>query len=390
MYSETYLKAIELLENVATKDGFLASKQDISNYKRIWARDGVIIGLAALSSKNNLLINAFKDTLITLGKYQHKTGTIPSNVKIDAENVEVSYGGLAGRVDAQTWYIIGVCSYAIHTNDFEFANENQDKLKLCMALLDAWEFNNNHLIYTPLSGNWADEYIVDGYVLYDQLLRIYALQLYYFIFKEDVILIKINLIKNQIIQNFFLNSNGLKVHEKAFDNLNNNQFLPCSFSPAGYKNYFDTFAHSLLFLLDFNVNELKINIIEYSKSIINENKFQLMPAFWPIINEENQDWNLLKNNCKYEFRNHPFEFHNGGIWAMVNGFWGMAMYKINQKDYSKEILTHLNTLNSLDNYNFQENFNSQNLKAVGVPFCAWSAAATILLENTINHQFKLF
>jgi hypothetical protein len=28
----------------------LASAQDISNYKRVWARDGVICGLAALAS----------------------------------------------------------------------------------------------------------------------------------------------------------------------------------------------------------------------------------------------------------------------------------------------------------------------------------------------------
>jgi hypothetical protein len=34
-----------------------------------------------------------------------------------------------------------------------------------------WEFNNKGLLYVPLSGNWADEYITDGYVLYDQLLR---------------------------------------------------------------------------------------------------------------------------------------------------------------------------------------------------------------------------
>jgi hypothetical protein len=29
-------------------------------------------------------------------------------------------------------------------------------------------------LYVPLSGNWADEYITDGYVLYDQLLRVWA------------------------------------------------------------------------------------------------------------------------------------------------------------------------------------------------------------------------
>jgi hypothetical protein len=45
-----------------------------------------------------------------------------------------------------------------------------------LTSFEAWEFNNKGLLYVPLSGNWADEYITDGYVLYDQLLRVWALK----------------------------------------------------------------------------------------------------------------------------------------------------------------------------------------------------------------------
>jgi hypothetical protein len=45
------MKAIELLQKASSSEGFLASAQDISNYKRVWARDGVICGLAALASR---------------------------------------------------------------------------------------------------------------------------------------------------------------------------------------------------------------------------------------------------------------------------------------------------------------------------------------------------
>jgi hypothetical protein len=44
-------------------------------------------------------------------------------------------------------------------------------------VLDAWEFNGKHLVYVPQSGDWADEYVQHGYVLYDQLLRLWALEL---------------------------------------------------------------------------------------------------------------------------------------------------------------------------------------------------------------------
>ena len=47
----SYNKSIELLHDVSSAHGFLASAENTSNYKRVWARDGVICGLAALASK---------------------------------------------------------------------------------------------------------------------------------------------------------------------------------------------------------------------------------------------------------------------------------------------------------------------------------------------------
>jgi glycogen debranching enzyme len=160
----SYSKAIELLQRCSSEQGFLASAQNISNYKRVWARDGVICGLAALASGDANLIATFKKTLETLANSQHSIGTIPSNVQYDNDTVEVSYGGLAGRVDAVTWFIIGVCQYAYTTNDVSFLAKHACKIDKCFKLLDAWEFNNRGLLYVPLSGNWADEYITDGYV----------------------------------------------------------------------------------------------------------------------------------------------------------------------------------------------------------------------------------
>ena len=179
-----YNKAVELLHNVASPNGFLASFEDTTNYKRVWARDGVICGLAALASGEEKLIDAFKQTIKTLADNQHELGTIPSNVLCSEDKKEVSYGGLAGRVDAVTWFIIGVCQYAHYTKNPDFVSQYASHIEKCLHLMNAWEFNNKHLMYVPLSGNWADEYITDGYVLYDQLLRVWALRSYNHFAKE--------------------------------------------------------------------------------------------------------------------------------------------------------------------------------------------------------------
>lgn len=383
-----YIKAIGLLQNCSSTEGFLASAQNISNYKRVWARDGVICGLAALASGDDDLIATFQKTLKTLANNQHDNGTIPSNVMTNGDNIEVSYGGLAGRVDAVTWFIIGICQYAFYQKDDTFVKKHEEHIRKCLQLLEAWEFNNKHLLYVPLSGNWADEYITDGYVLYDQLLRIWALKSYNYFAKDILITTKIEKITEQIEINYTSNSIGEKYHERAYNEIEIRNFMPCSFSPAGYKTQFDAFANSLALYLNIGNQNFQKSILEHTLKLSSERPLKLIPAFWPPIEECDLDWNLLKNNCKYEFRNYPNEFHNGGSWPMVNGFFGLALLSKEKNSEAIKILNAINEANAIDDYSFYENFNSETKLPNGVPFCAWSGAATVILHQSINTNFK--
>lgn len=385
-----YNKALDLLHQVATPNGFLASAENTTNYKRVWARDGVICGLAALASGDAQLIATFRNTLETLAKHQHPIGTIPSNVLISDEKTEVSYGGLAGRVDAVTWFVIGICQYAFYKNDASFVKLYNAEIEKCLSLLQAWEFNNKHLLYTPLSGNWADEYITDGYVLYDQLLRVWALKSYNYFAKSDTISTKIENIIQQVEVNFMPDSIGEKYHERAYNEVIFQDFMPCSFSPSGYKINYDAFANSLALLLNIGTVDYQNRMLNYSYELAEQTTLGLVPAFWPPIFETDEHWNLLKNNCKYEFRNHPYEFHNGGSWPMVNGFFGLALYSKNEREKAKEILAKINGVNAQFEFSFYENFNTKTAEPNGVAFCAWSAAATILVHQSLTTNFKIF
>ena len=389
MSNVSYHKAIALLHQVSTKNGFLASAENTSNYQRVWARDGVICGLAALASADEKLIATFKSTLETLANNQHEIGTIPSNVLLTEEENEVSYGGLAGRVDAVTWFIIGICQYAYHQKKPEFVQKYQNHIEKALQLLNAWEFNNKHLLYVPLSGNWADEYITDGYVLYDQLLRIWALKSYNYFAKSEMISQKIQDVFQQVEANFLPNSESEKYHERAYNEVNFQDYLPCSFSPSGYKTQFDAFANALVVLLDVGNEETQTKILNHTSKVAGETKLGLVPAFWPPVFPEDEHWNLLKNNCKYEFRNFPYEFHNGGSWSMVNGFVGLAFLSKNLTIEATTLLEKINAANAVADYSFYENFNTNTQAPNGVAFCAWSAAACVLLEQSLHHNFKL-
>lgn len=382
-----YDHAIQLLKKVASPQGFLASANDIANYKRVWARDGVICGLAGLLDGDEALVKAMKNTLITLAEHQHERGMIPSNVYFGAKGIEVSFGGLAGRVDTVAWFIIGVCQYSFITKDTSFFERLKPQLLKGLEIQHSWEYNDGDLMNVPRSGNWADEYPTQGFILYDQLLRIWALRCFLHFEKNELLSKKEKAITQKVMQNYKKNNLNTKpYHPKAFQNLAHTPYWVASLEPAGYQTQFDGFANSLALLLDLGSPEDQEKLIAYTTSLEEDLPLKLVPAFWPVIKKEDPDWRWLTNNCKYEFRNHPYEFHNGGTWQMVNGFYGLGLIQQGKKEKAQQVLNRIESLNEKENWSFYENFNSQTGEPNGVPFCAWSAAGAILIEQALQEK----
>ncbi|MGB5942420.1 MAG: glycoside hydrolase 100 family protein [Leeuwenhoekiella sp.] len=382
---EAYSKAIQLLTSVASEHGFLASANDVANYKRVWARDGVICGLAGLVDGNAKLIESFKITLESLAAHQHDLGNIPSNVYFGESQTEISFGGLAGRVDTIAWFVIGVCQYAHFTKDTNFLERNREAVEKGLRLLSCWEFNNADLVYVPRSGNWADEYPILGHTLYDQLLRLWALRCFAKVGASDDASAKANRIQKKIELNYKKREGSKDVyHPKAYGSLAVKPYWAATLEPAGYQDQFDAFGNSLALILNLGAAEDTSGLIEFAENTRKELKDKLLPAFWPAIFEGDVQWPFLINNCKYEFRNFPYEFHNGGVWQMVNGFYGLGLVASGEKQLASAVLDHINLLNAKENWSFYENFNAKTSDPNGVPLCSWSAAAAVLLTQALN------
>ncbi|RRO16775.1 glycoside hydrolase 100 family protein [Flavobacteriaceae bacterium 14752] len=379
-----YQQAKSLLQKAQSPNGFLAAINDVANYKRIWARDGVICGLAGLLDGDKTLVKTMKATLETLAKHQHEIGNIPSNV--DVETGEVSFGGLAGRVDTLAWFVIGVCQYAHVTEDTTFFKTHKIAIDKCLKLMQAWEFNNGDLMYVPRSGNWADEYPTEGFILYDQLLRLWAIRCVLHFEDDQKLQTKYNAIQNKIELNYKKRDHAENVyHPNAYNQqLDKMDYWVASLEPAGYQTQFDAFANSLVLILDIGQTQDQNKLLNYCKTLKQDLSLKSLPAFWPVITKDDKDWDLLTNNCKYEFRNYPYQFHNGGTWPMVNGFYGIGCYLQGEKKEAEAVLEQINTLNAKANWGFYENFDSKTQEPNGVKYCTWSAAATMMLTQFLN------
>ncbi|MGM5484129.1 MAG: amylo-alpha-1,6-glucosidase [Nanobdellota archaeon] len=390
--SKAYDKAEKMLENCTNSFGFTAAKNKTSNgkYKRIWGRDSMICSLAALKTNNATLLKAAKKSLITLASYQHEQGEIPSNV--DPFKKEVSFGGTAGRVDANLWFLIGFGQYVKKTGDLGLAKRYFPKFRKTIKLVRVHEFNHKSLIYVPMTGDWADEYIQEGYVLYDQLLYLQAFKEFRYLSelldKDDKKKIdeKINKLKYNINVNYWLVKKNLNksynkiIYERAL-NMKKPYFFPY-FNPGGYGSYFDLFANSLSIITGVasDYQENKINSFVRKKF-----PDSYIPAFSPVITKKSPLWNILINNYGKFFRNKPYEYHNGGIWPMVLGF-----YAASKKEKGRKILSAINNLNSKNDWEFNEVFNGKSIKPNGTKFQAWSAAATLLATEVCINGKKVF
>ncbi|WP_462321237.1 amylo-alpha-1,6-glucosidase [Halochromatium sp.] len=279
MKEDAYQRSLQLLHACKSSHGFVASPTEHRNYHRIWARDGAIIGLAALLTDEAALHEAARNTFTTLADHQGPHGEIPSNV--DPVAGRVSYGGTAGRIDANLWFLIGCGEYWRATGDEAFLNRMIPAIEKIRFGLGAGEFNNRGLLYVPLTGDWADEYLHNGYVLYDQLLYLQAQRTLAKIHEsvhgsaDHALTERISRLRHLIRGNYWFaedDDSGLPedvYHEvlyrkglQAAAHCRNRHWM-ASFSPAGYSYRFDALANVLASLLDVADEAQRQRVDEY-------------------------------------------------------------------------------------------------------------------------------
>lgn len=399
---EGYLQAVQLLRDCMREHGFLASLTEKDNYRRVWSRDGAIIGLAALMTQDEPLRQGTRKTLETLAAYQGPHGEIPSNV--DPESGRVSYGGTAGRIDGNLWFIICCGEYVHATGDTEFLARFAPLLARTRWLLGAWEFNNRGLLYVPQTGDWADEYLHSGYVLFDQLLyyqaqrTIEALKARYPRTGLQEIPAESKLLGKLIRANYWLAGESESTPQDVYHEVlhrkgrgaaghRDGEYWMPSFAPTGYAYRFDAFANVLVSLMGLADDGQRHAVDKYIAEIVPP-ELPLLPAFHPVIEPRDEDWDDLQMTFSYSFKNAPFEYHNGGLWPLITGFHAADLALRGKRAEAQRYLEALDRANALEMegqpWSFPEFVHGKELTAAGTRGQCWSAAAAVIARHALK------
>ncbi|MFK7973051.1 MAG: glycoside hydrolase 100 family protein [Bacteroidia bacterium] len=362
--TDWFERSSHLLREACTPWGIKASLTKLDNYGAIFTRDAVMAGIAGVLIQDDIIIEGFKNTLLFLKKLQGKQGQIASNFTIKDNEVEhVSFGTLGPKIDACTWYMVGV---GILINEGIISREDfKESVEKTIDLLNGLEYNNKHLMYIPKGGNWADEYVFDGYILYDQVLRSWGLGLLAKSYKN-----------HQWLEKSAAILGCIETQYKDEDR----QYFSASFFPGGVFNKFDLAAHSILAIVLEKEQPFMNHAFDWIGSKFIEQNM-LPPAFYPVINKGDKDWDTLRGYHLFDFKNKPHHYHNGGIWLIWLGWLSIAL-SILGKDHTLSTLiqTTFNKLESFEQFNFEEYISADELTLNGTKKLCYTATGIIMLS----------
>lgn len=353
--------ARQLLHDVSGENGIHASRTDTTNYRAIFCRDAVMAGVAGLLLDDATITAAFARTLEHLRVLQGAEGQIASNYLLRAnEPPVISFGTLAPRLDAATWYLVGT-AIAARANLLD-ADLFRNSVDRTARLLDAIEYNGRHLLYIPMGGNWADEYTYDGYILYDQVLRAWGLRLCADVFDRPEWRDKATAI-SQTIASRFASTRG---HPYA------------ALSPTGPNDTFDLAACSLLGAARL-APDLAGPTLEWIISRFVD-RGSLPPAFDPVIDEGHPGWAQLRRYHLHEFRNLPHEYHNGGVWPIWTGWLALALGVSGQENNLRALRDLVRRWLDRHPFQFEEFWHGVSGRPGGTPHMAYSATGLVMLR----------
>ena len=88
-------------------------------------------------------------------------------------------------------------------------------------------------------------------------------------------------------------------------------------------------------------------------------------------------------------QNHPHQYHNGGIWPFVGGFWVVALAQLGRTNWLRRARP-AGARQPLDDWRFTEWFHGGTLAPMGMAGQSWNAATYLLARRAVEGGIAVF
>ena len=331
-----------------------------SGYPEPYTRDLMISALGVLTSKNETLIASLERVLQTLARNQTSRGHIPSLVHDPTD---------CGASDTTPLFLIGLALFRRVSGESAYLEQAAQRALSWMGYQSP---DDSILVAQQPTSDWRDEQWVLGYGLYVNALVYTYLRLYG---RNDQAHTLKKMIHKQDVRKSTpgrLVHEGLTIPGKPY-------YALWSYKALGSER-FDLLGNSLAILSGVASTSRARKIIAWVEESCEglrgteDLALDLPPCLFPYIRPGEADW-----RARYEQFNLPGEYHNGGVWPFICGFYIAALVAAGRPRLAEHRLAALSDLvkpavDPRRGYGFNEWFRAQDGLPRGQDWQSWSAA----------------
>lgn len=341
-------------------------------YPEPYTRDLMICSLGVLTTKDQRLLKSLRRVLDTLAKNQSELGHVPSLVH-DRED--------RGASDTTPLFLMAVGIYRQALGEYDFLEHAVQKALTWMAYQSPAD---RCLVAQLPTTDWRDEQWVLGYALYVNTIVYTYLRL---LGQHD----RAERVKDSM-ERFAVK--GERQHRHVHEGLVL-RYKPY-YAMWAYKVYrserFDLLGNSLAILSGIaspSRAEHLVGWIEKESEALKQNKdlaVDLPPNFFPYVRPDDPDW-----MPRYAQYNQPGQYHNGGIWPFVCGFYIAALVAAKRYNLAERKLLALTELvragrSAEVEFGFNEWHRAQDGTPRGQDWQSWSAAMYLYAAECVGQK----
>jgi len=341
-------------------------------YPEPYTRDLMFSILGIAVTENQKLLDSIRRVLETLAKNQTEHGHIPSLVH-DKED--------RGASDTTPLFLMGTGIYRKISGESCFLNDEVNK---ALKWMEYQSPSDRYLVAQQPTSDWRDEQWVTGYGLFVNTLVYSYLRLLGLRSKADRM--------HHEMSRFTITAGT--IHHHAHEGLVVKHKPYYAF--WSYKIYsserFDLLGNSLAILSGIASPSRADEMISWIEEECagmrkrGELAVDLPPNFFPFIKPEDPDW-----HARYSAYNKPGEYHNGGIWPFICGFYVAALVAAKRYTLAGEKLVALTHSIKISNtrrvdFGFNEWLRAQDGKALGQDWQTWSAALYLYAVKCVEEK----
>jgi glycogen debranching enzyme len=404
-------RSIELLKRNLTAGGILAAtpgdRAQLRGYTAIFGRDAAVCAIGMAVSGDKLLEREAVTGLHTLADHQAPNGQIAKFVDLHRQGTSHATSGWSreghpgptrsgrmhaeadfwylGCIDSTLWWLVALAILDRRGQPHGLLRRYARQIGLAIQWLLAQEHQRFFLLQQNEASDWADIMPRSGFVLYTNALW-YFVKLLFGVGHAQ-----------QTHENF----NGLfhpfsaKLAEYRRARLLNEYVLKKGRDRDLYLSFVnfsfwgdegDVFGNVLAVLLGLaDERATRRTLDALTKAHVGE-PYPVRAVTHPIRHKSS----LWRPYMARHRQNQVWQYHNGGIWPMVGGFWVAALAAAGRGSQAKRELVGLARACEVGDWAFTEWLHGRTLAPRGMPGQSWNAAAFLMAEWAVGGGADLF